>query len=164
MCDPSTGICSNPLAPNGTACNDTDVCTIGDSCQGGSCQPGSCTACSGKFTGGGQVAALTAGTGTFGFNARNTGAGTASGHFNWVNHLSGCHIEGPVSTLSVCGNTATFSGTCSGNTVCTSFTVKVTDKGEPGAGKDTINITIAGACAGTAPGEQPIMNGNIQSH
>src|SRR5437867_677553 len=36
-CDPATGTCSNPVAPNGTACNDGNLCTTGDSCQAGAC-------------------------------------------------------------------------------------------------------------------------------
>jgi Lactonase, 7-bladed beta-propeller len=39
-CNPATGTCSNPAAGNGTACNDGNVCTLGDSCNSGSCQPG----------------------------------------------------------------------------------------------------------------------------
>jgi hypothetical protein len=37
MPDPATGLCSNPAAPNGTACNDANVCTLGDACRGGVC-------------------------------------------------------------------------------------------------------------------------------
>jgi RHS repeat-associated protein len=36
-CDPSAGSCSNPAAPDGTACNDHNACTRSDSCQGGKC-------------------------------------------------------------------------------------------------------------------------------
>ncbi|NMO15638.1 LamG domain-containing protein [Pyxidicoccus fallax] len=36
-CDPSTGLCSNPVAPDGTACDDSDACTQPDTCQGGVC-------------------------------------------------------------------------------------------------------------------------------
>jgi uncharacterized GH25 family protein len=127
--------------------------------------PAGCSLCSGKFTGGGQVPTA-GGKGTFGFNARGLADGTASGHFNWVNHATGCHIQGPVTTLLACGNQATFTGTCSGNTSCTSYTVKVTDNGEPGA-NDTISVTIVGgSCSGnaTSPLEQTISKGNIQSH
>ena len=38
--DPLTGVCTNPLAPNGTACNDNNVCTLTDSCQTGVCTGG----------------------------------------------------------------------------------------------------------------------------
>jgi len=37
ICDPLTGLCSNPAAPNGTACNDGNPCTGGDVCVNGVC-------------------------------------------------------------------------------------------------------------------------------
>jgi len=46
-CNRSTGLCSNPSKPNGTACDDTNLCTRTDSCQSGVCRgtnPVSCTA------------------------------------------------------------------------------------------------------------------------
>jgi slime mold repeat-containing protein len=46
-CNPGTGICSNPNQPNGTGCNDGDLCTQTDECQGGVCtgsNPVVCTA------------------------------------------------------------------------------------------------------------------------
>ena len=36
-CDPTTGVCSNPAKTNGTACNDNNACTSGETCQNGSC-------------------------------------------------------------------------------------------------------------------------------
>ena len=36
-CAPATGQCSNPVAPNGTACTDGNVCTQADTCQNGTC-------------------------------------------------------------------------------------------------------------------------------
>jgi hypothetical protein len=37
VCDPGTGRCIFPPRPNGTACNDGNVCTQSDSCQAGVC-------------------------------------------------------------------------------------------------------------------------------
>ena len=37
QCDPSTGVCSDPPAPDGVDCNDRDHCTTTDTCQGGAC-------------------------------------------------------------------------------------------------------------------------------
>jgi hypothetical protein len=37
VCNPGTGVCSNPAAPNGTACSDGNPCTVGDVCVGGVC-------------------------------------------------------------------------------------------------------------------------------
>ncbi len=40
ICNPATGTCSNPAAPNGTTCNDGDVCTQTDTCLAGTCSGG----------------------------------------------------------------------------------------------------------------------------
>ncbi len=37
VCDPATGGCSNPNAPNSTSCNDSNACTSGETCQNGVC-------------------------------------------------------------------------------------------------------------------------------
>jgi len=42
-CDPATGACSNPAAPDGTSCDDHDVCTQSDSCHAGTCHGGTQT-------------------------------------------------------------------------------------------------------------------------
>jgi len=47
MCDPASGVCSDPPAPDGVACNDRDLCTQTDTCQAGACvgeNPIQCTA------------------------------------------------------------------------------------------------------------------------
>ncbi len=41
-CNPATGACSQPNAPNGTPCDDGVICTQPDTCQSGACMPGSC--------------------------------------------------------------------------------------------------------------------------
>jgi len=46
-CNPTTGVCSNPIASNGTTCNDGNGCTQTDKCQAGACtgsNPVACTA------------------------------------------------------------------------------------------------------------------------
>ena len=40
ICDPASGVCSNPAAPNGTVCSDLNTCTVGDACGNGACIPG----------------------------------------------------------------------------------------------------------------------------
>ncbi|HEY7376709.1 MAG TPA: hypothetical protein VIF57_31410 [Polyangia bacterium] len=37
VCEPATGLCSNPPAANGMACSDGNLCTQGDACQAGVC-------------------------------------------------------------------------------------------------------------------------------
>ena len=47
ICDPATGLCSDPPSLDGTVCDDEDSCTQTDTCQGGSCvgsNPVVCTA------------------------------------------------------------------------------------------------------------------------
>ena len=43
-CDPGTGQCSDPNAPDGTICNDGSMCTINDQCINGTCL-GTSTTC-----------------------------------------------------------------------------------------------------------------------
>ena len=45
VCDPATGICSNPNKPNGVDCNDGNACTAGDTCQDGVCTGGTALSC-----------------------------------------------------------------------------------------------------------------------
>ncbi len=46
VCNPATGVCSNPNAAWGTACDDGDACTTSDSCQNGACVGSSPVVCS----------------------------------------------------------------------------------------------------------------------
>ncbi|MBI5478643.1 MAG: hypothetical protein HY906_07310, partial [Deltaproteobacteria bacterium] len=48
-CDPQTGLCSDPIRPNGTPCNDEKACTTGETCQAGTCTPAA-TDCSCTLT------------------------------------------------------------------------------------------------------------------
>src|SRR2546426_2682795 len=36
-CDPMSGVCSNPNKANGTACNDNNACTSGETCHNSAC-------------------------------------------------------------------------------------------------------------------------------
>lgn len=45
VCDPATGLCSNPAQPDGAACSDGNGCTEGDACQGGACATGTPVVC-----------------------------------------------------------------------------------------------------------------------
>ncbi|TMA42628.1 MAG: hypothetical protein E6J81_17090, partial [Deltaproteobacteria bacterium] len=44
-CDPHTGTCSNPTQPDGSLCNDGDVCTRRDTCEAGACLGGDPVVC-----------------------------------------------------------------------------------------------------------------------
>lgn len=45
LCNPATGVCPNPPKPDGTACDDGDLCTLSDGCQSGVCVGGSPVMC-----------------------------------------------------------------------------------------------------------------------
>lgn len=45
VCDPGTGACTNPNAPNGQSCDDGDRCTTNDTCQAGACSSGAAVTC-----------------------------------------------------------------------------------------------------------------------
>src|SRR2546426_12565724 len=44
-CDPSTGVCSNPSAAEGTSCSDGNACTQTDTCESGVCTGGNRVTC-----------------------------------------------------------------------------------------------------------------------
>lgn len=44
-CNPATGKCSNPKAPNGAPCDDGNACTRSDTCQKGTCVGGDAVVC-----------------------------------------------------------------------------------------------------------------------
>src|SRR3989454_668958 len=99
-----------------------------------------------KVTGGGQIpvpnpdspvpTATGTGRATFGFIAQPK---VNAGHLNYLNHVTGLHVNGPVLTVQVIAinpdgspKTVEFSGVCDNNTGPCSFTVTVADHGEPG--------------------------------
>ncbi len=129
-----------------------------------------------KVTGGGQIAVpdpnsadpTAGGTGwaSFGFNAQTNGRG---GHFNYVNHVTGLHVNGPVTDIQVIAinpdgspKTVRFSGTCGGGGPACSFSVTVEDHGEPGI-NDRLGIAVTGADF-EVRSQRIINHGNIQFH
>jgi hypothetical protein len=115
---------------------------------------------SGKITGGGQINVV-GGTGTFGFNAKQSG-GVGSGHLNYINHFTGVHLDCTVTAVTtLTGTTAEFSGTCSSNSTATSFMVHAEDNAEPGKNVDKFIITYAPP---TITEGGTIISGNIQIH
>jgi hypothetical protein len=130
------------------------------------CNAGGTTPAAGtiKVTGGGQIQVdpTSAGTASFGFNA-GTGNG---GHFNYVNHVTGLHVDGPVNDVVVIAfnsdgspKTVLFSGTCGDG--C-SFSVTVEDNGEPGT-NDQFGVTVT-AASSEFTSQRVISGGNIQFH
>lgn len=125
-----------------------------------------------KVTGGGQIPVPNAdsdGRATFGFNAQPGKDGTAKGRFNYVNHLTGLHINGPVDEIVVIATnadgspkTVRFSGTCGGNSPECAFSVTVEDNGEPGTA-DEFGIRVTGDLS-EFRSQRIISRGNIQFH
>jgi hypothetical protein len=129
--------------------------------------------CAPKVTGGGQIPVpspdsnnqLATGTGraTFGFNSqpeKGCTDGAAKGHFNYVNHVTGLHVNGKVlNSQLVAPNTVRFTGEC--GTGCT-FTVTVQDNGEPGT-LDTFGLSVTGT-KNEVRSQRIISRGNIQFH
>jgi hypothetical protein len=124
-----------------------------------------------KVTGGGQIPVPdpnSTGRATFGFNAQPDKKGGAKGNFNYVNHVTGLHVNGSVDktvvmTLNLDGSpkTVLFVGTWDGG----SFFVTVEDHGEPGT-SDEFGITVitAAGVQTEVRSQRVISNGNIQFH
>ncbi|HUE86886.1 MAG TPA: ice-binding family protein [Vicinamibacterales bacterium] len=124
-----------------------------------------------KVTGGGQIALngpTPASAATYGFNATPAGEG-ATGHLNYLNHVSGLHVDGTVTdadvvTLNPDGSPkmVRFSGTCLNGPTCT-FSVTVEDNGEPPF-NDRFGIAVVGSGTDETTADRRIRNGNIQFH
>jgi hypothetical protein len=96
-----------------------------------------------RVTGGGTIDVI-AGIGTFSFIIQRASTGELSGQLQYINHASGAQVQSVAYTsLVVVGNTATFGGTCTVNGTACTFTVNVTDNGEPGT-TDTFTISVSG--------------------
>ena len=124
-----------------------------------------------KVTGGGQIPVPdpdSEGRATFGFNAQPDKSGGAKGNFNYVNHVTGLHVNGAVTSIQVIAvnpdetpKTVLFSGTWEGG----SFFVTVEDHGEPGT-IDEFGITVTTATdeLSEVRSQRVISRGNIQFH
>jgi len=112
----------------------------------------------GKITGGGSIE-VPGKIGTFGFTVQRTSPGAPiKGDLQYVNHATGTKVHSvTISSFSVANTTATFSGTCVSNGVPCTFSVQVSDNGEPGT-MDTFTISVSG---GPAEGGT-LRSGNIQ--
>jgi hypothetical protein len=103
-------------------------------------------------------------------------AQVANGHFNYVNHITGLHINGPVDSVVVTATnpndpsgarTVRFCGNCGpgANVDSCRFVVTVEDHGEPGT-NDVFCLNVTGVGAGLPETQCPptIARGNIQFH
>jgi hypothetical protein len=109
-----------------------------------------------RVTGGGTIDVV-GGIGTFSFMIQRSSTGTLSGHLQYFNHASGARVRSDdYISLLIAGNSATFDGDCTVDGSTCTFTVNVTDNGEPGT-TDTFTITVSG---GPTEGG-PLRSGNI---
>jgi Ice-binding-like len=154
----SASVLGGVFALTGAVTLDTNLV---NACSSGGTTPAAGTI---KVTGGGQIQVpdpSSPGTATFGFNA-----GPNGGHFNYVDHVNGLHVNGPVTDIVVIAfnpdgspKTVLFSGTCG---VGCAFSVTVEDHGEPGT-RDQFGVTISGSVTEVVS-QRVISNGNIQFH
>ena len=142
------------LARTGAVTMDTNTVSAGD-CGGQTTGTG----CKTKVTGGGSIRAA-GGLATFGFVVQQNKDGRVKGQLQYVNHASGTRVHMRAFTsLLIVGKTATFAGSGTINRLPGSFTVTVTDEGEPGR-NDRFSISISGG-----PTEEgALRGGNIQIH
>ena len=161
VCDTTTGLCSNPAKPNGTACDDANRCTKTDACTAGvcggtayTCDDGlSCTAdsCNGDGT---CTFAVTTG------NCLVGGVCYASATTNPGNQCEQCTPETsntawspePVGTACDDGNVCTMGDICDGASTCggTAYSCNdgLTCTADSCNGDGTCSYTIiAGSCA-----------------
>ncbi len=126
-----------------------------------------------KVTGGGQINVpepSSTGIANYGFNAKpQETTGGVTGHLNYVNHVSGLHVNGTVTDVDVVTinpdgspKMVRFSGTCANGPACT-FSVTVEDNGEPGR-DDRFGIAVVGSAADETTSDRVVNNGNIQFH
>jgi hypothetical protein len=114
----------------------------------------------GKVTGGGNISPTAGGSGvTFGFNAQNTENGM-KGSGTIIDHNAGVRVKIlDVTTFSIVGTHATFTGTAEVNGVVEKYRIDVDDLGEPGTGLDSFKIVTDSYGAGGT-----LSGGNIQVH
>jgi hypothetical protein len=151
-CDPSTGVCVNPVVPNGTACNDGNACTQTDVCTSGVCVGGNPVACAASdachvsgtcdpTSGVCSNPSAPDGTACNDNNACTQSDTCVTGACVGANPVTcaasdACHVAGTCDpTSGVCSNPSAPDGTaCNDNNACTQ--------------SDTC---LAGTCAGSNP-------------
>jgi hypothetical protein len=134
-CDPNSGKCSNPNAPDGTTCNDGNLCTTNESCKTGSCvgTPVSCTASdpchavgtcdptSGKCSNPSAPDGTTCNDGNLCTTNESCKAGSCVGTPVTCTASDQCHTAGSCNpTSGKCSNPNALDGTtCSDGNLCT---------------------------------------------
>jgi hypothetical protein len=124
------------------------------------CQPGSGPA--GKATsGGGWIDAPLGGKGTFGVHGARRADQSVAGHLVYIDHGPGAMTVQSTSITSFSADCRMITGNGSSSSGPVTFTVTVTDDGEPGT-TDRFDITVEGAIFYSAGGL--LQGGNIKIH
>lgn len=146
-CNPGTGVCSNPVRPDGTACNDGNACTQTDFCVAGVCSGSNPVVC----TPGDQCHTNTCDVVTGACVNQTKQDGTS------CNDSNAC-TESDVCVSGVCSGTS-FScappdqchqggGTCNGDGTC-SYAAKANGTVcDDGNGNTVNDVCSSGTCAG----------------
>jgi RHS repeat-associated protein len=120
-CDPTTGACSNPVAANGTTCDDGNACTQNDVCTGGTCA-GTPAGCGPQWPAGSTVMVTSTGAGSaqLTWSAATDPSGAVGGYVIY---------ENGVAILTVPGNTLATTVTNLRAGAQVTFSVQATDSG-----------------------------------
>ncbi len=166
-CNPATGLCVNPPAMNGLACNDGSLCTGGETCQNGTCTPatvvtcmafdqchdaGMCNPATGMCSNPDKLDGAACTTGNLCVSGESCTMGFCSGGTAAVcNALDQCHAAGQCDPLSgACSNPMLTNGSaCDDGDRCT--TGESCQTGVCGAPTGTITCSALDQChdAGT---------------
>ena len=159
VCNTVTGICSNPPAPNGTGCSDSNACTQTDTCQNGACtgsNPVVCTPSDQCHVAG----TCNAGTGVC--SNPNAANGTGCNDTNACTQTDTCQTgicTGSNPVVCTPSDQCHVAGTCdTGTGVCSN------PNAPDGTGCDDGNFCnfgetcTAGTCGGGAPGPDELRN------
>src|SRR6059036_1909578 len=168
-CDPMSGVCSNPNKANGTACNDNNACTSGETCQNGACGSptstvtctaldqchvaGTCDPMSGVCSNPNKANGTACNDNnacTSGETCQNGACGSPTSTVTCT-ALDQCHVAGTCDPMSgVCSNPNKANGTaCNDNNACTSG--ETCQNGACGSPTSTVTCTALDQChvAGT---------------
>lgn len=114
----------------------------------------------GKVTGGGTIN-VAGGTGNFGFIVqRDSTSDPITGELQYHNKATGEKLKSvSFTSFNVTGNISTYAGTCTLNGAACTFSVSVTDNGEPGA-NDVFTISV-----NAGPNQGGVLrSGNVKIH
>src|SRR5437773_619132 len=165
ICEPATGLCSNPAKADGAACDDGDACSFNDSCDGSGQCVGTAITCTSdqgntrarNGTPSSTLAPLTGATCDDGdacsFNDTCDGSGQCVGtaitctsdqcNTQTCNGTSSCTVTPNTGAACDDGNACTFNDTCTGGGQCVGTAITCTsDQGNTQTCNGTSSCTV----------------------